>query len=70
MPKAWVLIDSNYGKMHNTCIEGERMYTVIFPSGKVEVFSVRAAAETFARAYRGFLITPEMVKVFERMANV
>lgn len=46
------------------------MYTVIFPSGKVEVFSVRAAAETFARAYRGFLITPEMVKVFERMANV
>jgi hypothetical protein len=46
------------------------MYTVIFPSGKIEVFSVRAAAETFARAYRGHLITPEMLNVFKRMSNV
>lgn len=46
------------------------MYTVIFPSGKVEVFSVKAAAEMFAKAYRGALITPEMVKTFERMSNV
>ena len=43
------------------------MYTVIFPNGKVEVFSVRAAAETFARAYRGTLID---VTVMKRMANV
>lgn len=46
------------------------MYTVIFPSGRVEVFSVKACAETFARAYRGHLITPEMLNVFKRMSNV
>lgn len=64
------MFDSNDGKNDNWCIEGERMYTVIFPSGRVEVFSVKACAETFARAYRGHLITPEMLNVFKRMSNV
>ncbi len=31
------------------------MYTVIFPSGKVLTFTVKAVAETYAVAYRGTL---------------
>jgi len=30
-------------------------YTVIFPSGKVMTFTVKAVAETYAQAYRGTL---------------
>ena len=32
------------------------MYTVLFPSGKTLVFSVKALAETYVSAYRGVLI--------------
>ena len=32
------------------------MYTVLFPSGKTLVFSVKALAETYVIAYRGVLI--------------
>lgn len=32
------------------------MYTVLFPSGKTLVFSVKALAETYVVAYRGVLI--------------
>ena len=32
------------------------MYTVLFPSGKTLVFSIRAVAETYVIAYRGVLI--------------
>ena len=46
------------------------MYTVIFPGGKVEVFKVKAAAEMFAKAYRGTLITPQIFQTLERLANV
>jgi hypothetical protein len=30
-------------------------YTVIFPSGRVMTFTVKAVAETYAKAYRGTL---------------
>lgn len=33
------------------------MYTVLFPSGKTLVFSVRALAETYVIAYRGVMIS-------------
>lgn len=46
------------------------MYTVIFSNGKVQVFTVKAAAEVFAKAYRGTLITPEVLTVLKRMSNV
>ena len=32
------------------------MYTVLFPSGKTLVFSVKALAETYVTAYSGVLI--------------
>lgn len=32
------------------------MYTVLFPSGRIEVFGVKALAETYVIAYRGVLI--------------
>jgi len=32
------------------------VYTVLFPSGKTLVFSVRECAETYVVAYRGVLI--------------
>ena len=32
------------------------MYTVLFPSGKTLVFSVRAVADLYVVAYRGVLI--------------
>ena len=32
------------------------MYTVMFPSGKTLVFSVKALAETYVVAYRGVII--------------
>ena len=32
------------------------MYTVLFPSGKTLVFSVKALAETYVLAYKGILI--------------
>ena len=35
------------------------MYTVLFPSGKTLVFSVKTLAETYATAYRGVLISGE-----------
>lgn len=34
-----------------------RMYTVLFPSGKTLVFSVKALAETYVVAYRGTMIS-------------
>ena len=37
------------------------MYTVLFPSGKTLVFSVKTLAETYATAYRGVLISGETV---------
>lgn len=43
------------------------MYTVIFPSGKVLTFTVKAVAETYAKAYKGCLID---VNVMKRMSNV
>ncbi len=45
-------------------------YTVIIPNGRVMTFYIRAVAETYAKAYRGTLITPEMLTVFKRMSNV
>jgi hypothetical protein len=33
------------------------MYTVLFPSGKTLVFSIRALAETYVLAYRGVLVS-------------
>ena len=33
------------------------MYTVLFPSGKTLVFSVKAVAETYVLAYRGVLVS-------------
>lgn len=32
------------------------MYTVIFPTGKVLTFTVKAVAETYAKAYKGTLV--------------
>lgn len=32
------------------------MYTVLFPSGNTLVFSVKAVAEMYVKAYRGVLI--------------
>jgi hypothetical protein len=32
------------------------VYTVLFPSGRIEVFGVKALAETYVLAYRGVLI--------------
>ena len=32
------------------------MYTVLFPSGRIEVFGVKALAETYVIAYRGVLL--------------
>ena len=32
------------------------MYTVLFPSGKTLVFSIKSLAETYISAYRGVLI--------------
>lgn len=46
------------------------MYTVIYPNGKVMTFTVAAVAELYAKNNRGVLITPQMVKMYERMANV
>ena len=43
------------------------MYTVIFPTGKVLTFTVKAVAETYAKAYKGTLID---VAVMKRMAAV
>ena len=37
------------------------MFTVLFPSGKTLVFSVRALAETYVLAYRGVLISDVVV---------
>lgn len=33
------------------------MYTVLFPSGRTEVFRVKALAETYVVAFRGVLIS-------------
>jgi hypothetical protein len=33
------------------------VYTVLFPSGKTLVFSVRALAETYVIAYKGVLLS-------------
>ena len=33
------------------------MYTVLFPTGRIEVFGVKALAETYIIAYRGVLIS-------------
>ena len=33
------------------------MYTVLFPTGRTEVFSVKELAETYVVAYRGILIS-------------
>jgi hypothetical protein len=49
------------------------MYTVIFASGRIMTFHIKAVAEMYANTMeskRGHLITPEMVKTFERMASV
>lgn len=46
------------------------MYTVIIPNGKIMTFTVEACARIYAKAYRGTLITPQMVDTFKRMANV
>lgn len=48
------------------------MYTVIFPSGRIMTFHIKAVAEMYAQTLeskRGHLITPEMTEVFKRMAN-
>lgn len=48
-------------------------YTVIFPSGRIMTFHIKAVAEMYAKTMEskpGHLITPEMLKTFERMANV
>lgn len=37
------------------------MYTVLFPSGKTLVFSVKTLAETYVLAYSGVLISGETV---------
>jgi hypothetical protein len=36
--------------------EDRLMYTVLFPSGKTLVFSVRALADTYVTAYGGVLL--------------
>ena len=45
-------------------------YTVIIPNGRVMTFYIEEVARTYARAYRGTLVTPEMLNVFKRMSNV
>jgi hypothetical protein len=45
-------------------------YTVIIPNGRVMTFYLESVARTYAQAYRGTLITPEMLTVFKRMSNV
>lgn len=39
--------------------EDRLMYTVLFPSGKTLVFSIRELAETYVLAYSGVLISGE-----------
>ena len=49
------------------------MYTVIFPSGRIMPFYVKAVAEMYAKTMEskpGFLVTPEMTETFKRMSNV
>ena len=46
------------------------MYTVLFPSGKTLVFSVKALAETYVIAYRGVLIgSPVIPTVSEGLSK-
>jgi hypothetical protein len=45
-------------------------YTVIIPNGKVMTFFLESVARTYAKAYRGTLITPELFNVMKRMSNV
>jgi hypothetical protein len=33
------------------------VYTVLFPSGRIEVFGVKALADTYVIAYRGVLLS-------------
>ena len=37
------------------------MYTVLFPSGRIEVFNVKALAETYIVAYKGVLIGCDVI---------
>ena len=37
------------------------MYTVMFPSGRIEVFSIKALAETYINAYKGVLIGSDVI---------
>ncbi len=44
------------------------MYTVLFPSGRTEVFRVKELAETYVIAFKGILIgTPVVVKELENV---
>jgi hypothetical protein len=49
------------------------MYTVIFPSGRIMTFYVKAVAEMYAKTMEskpGQLITPEILNTMKRMQNV
>lgn len=42
------------------------MYTVLFPSGRIEVFGVKALAETYIVAFKGVLISSPVIPTREK----
>jgi hypothetical protein len=42
------------------------VYTVLFPSGRIEVFGVKALAETYIVAYKGVLISAPVIPTREK----
>ena len=47
------------------------MYTVLFPSGKTEVFRVKALADTYVIAFKGIIIsTPVDFNVAETAQTI
>ena len=42
------------------------MYTVLFPSGRIEVFGVKALAETYIVAFKGVLIGSSVIPTREK----
>lgn len=49
------------------------MYTVLFPSGRTEVFRVKSLAETYVIAYRGVIIAKPLdfnsIPMYNKLLN-
>jgi hypothetical protein len=45
-------------------------YTVIIPNGRVMTFYLESVARTYAQAYHGTLITPQILNTLKRLQNV